>query len=84
MGGTVCPVRRLLHPRLDHHVGTVRRSPPDSGQQLIHEPFLERTDLLELLTMLVEESGLVGPYRGSQARQVLMTLDEWERARSEA
>jgi S-DNA-T family DNA segregation ATPase FtsK/SpoIIIE len=33
---------------------------------------------------MMAEAGLVGPYRGSQARQVLMTLEEWERARSEA
>jgi S-DNA-T family DNA segregation ATPase FtsK/SpoIIIE len=33
---------------------------------------------------MMAEAGIVGPYRGSQARQVLMTLDEWERARSEA
>ena len=33
---------------------------------------------------MMAEAGLVGPYRGSQARQVLMTLEEWERARSQA
>jgi S-DNA-T family DNA segregation ATPase FtsK/SpoIIIE len=29
---------------------------------------------------MMAEAGIVGPHRGSQARRVLMSLDEWERA----
>jgi len=31
---------------------------------------------------LMAEAGLLGPYRGSQARDVLLTLEEWEQARA--
>lgn len=33
---------------------------------------------------MMAEAGLVGPYRGSQARQVLMTLEEWDAAHASA
>ena len=33
---------------------------------------------------MMAEAGLVGPHRGSQARQVYMTLEEWDAARAEA
>ena len=29
------------------------------------------------------EAGIVGPYKGSQAREVLMTLDEWQALQSQ-
>jgi S-DNA-T family DNA segregation ATPase FtsK/SpoIIIE len=33
---------------------------------------------------MMAEAGLVGAYKGSQAREVLLTLDEWEQARQKA
>ena len=30
------------------------------------------------------EAGIVGPYRGSKAREVMLTMEEWEEARSNA
>jgi len=33
---------------------------------------------------MMAEAGVVGPYRGSQARRVLMTLQEWETAHAQA
>ncbi|MBS3763934.1 MAG: DNA translocase FtsK 4TM domain-containing protein, partial [Planctomycetes bacterium] len=35
-----------------------------------------------LIDMMAED-GIVGPHRGSQAREVLLTLEEWEEARGE-
>ena len=31
---------------------------------------------------LIEAAGLVGPYKGSKAREVYYTLEEWEAARN--
>ncbi len=31
---------------------------------------------------MIADAGLIGPYKGSQAREVYMTLEEWENARS--
>jgi len=36
------------------------------------------------LVDMMAEAGIVGAYRGSQARDVLLTLDEWAAARSQA
>jgi S-DNA-T family DNA segregation ATPase FtsK/SpoIIIE len=36
------------------------------------------------LVDLMAEAGIVGPYRGSQARRVLMTLEEWDQAHAQA
>jgi len=33
---------------------------------------------------MMAEAGIVGPYAGSQARRVLMTLEQWDRAREQA
>ncbi len=33
---------------------------------------------------MMAEAGIVGPYAGSQARRVLMTLEQWDRARQES
>ncbi|KPK62270.1 MAG: hypothetical protein AMK73_06390 [Planctomycetes bacterium SM23_32] len=33
---------------------------------------------------MMAEAGVVGPYRGSQARRVLMSLDEWDKAHAGA
>jgi len=33
---------------------------------------------------MMAEAGIVGSYRGSQAREVLLTLEEWEAARQKA
>ena len=31
---------------------------------------------------LMHERGLVGPFKGSKAREVFYTLEDWEKARS--
>ncbi len=32
---------------------------------------------------MIADAGLIGPYKGSQAREVYMTLEEWENARTQ-
>ncbi|MDP6108024.1 MAG: DNA translocase FtsK, partial [Candidatus Brocadiia bacterium] len=34
------------------------------------------------LVDMMAEAGIVGTYKGSQAREVVMTVDEWETARA--
>ena len=36
----------------------------------------------KLIDMMAAE-GIIGPYKGSKARDIIMTLDEWQKKRSD-